>query len=218
MKIAIDGPAGAGKSTIAKALAATLGFQYIDTGAMYRAIALKALQFKVDLDDQQALLSLAVSTHIIFQPDTHQQKVICDGQDVTEAIRSPEVSAVVSRVASSPVLRKYMVKWQQEMAASHAVVMDGRDIGECVLPDANFKFFITASLEERTQRRIKELQAKGYEVDQDEIQEDINARDRSDANREMGALKVLPDSIVVDTSSLTIEQVLAQILSVIREA
>ena len=218
MKIAIDGPAGAGKSTMARTLAARLGYLYIDTGAMYRALALKALKAALKLNDPQELLDIALHTQIHFEPDNQQQKVICDGLDVTEAIRSPEVSSVVSQVAVHPGLRKQMVIMQRDMASNHSVVMDGRDIGECVLPDADYKFYVTASLQERTQRRIRELQAKGYEVNEEEIKNDIENRDYRDSHREVGALKILPDSIIIDTSDLSIEEAVAKILSFIKGA
>lgn len=218
MKIAIDGPAGAGKSTMARTLAAKLGYLYIDTGAMYRALALKALRATLNLNDPQELLDLALHTQICFEPDHQQQKVICDGFDVTEAIRSPEVSSVVSQVAAHPDLRKQMVIMQRDMASNHSVVMDGRDIGECVLPDADYKFYVTASLQERAQRRIRELQANGYEVNEEEIKKDIENRDYTDSHREVGALKILPDSIIIDTSDLTIEEAVAKILSFIEGA
>lgn len=218
MKIAIDGPAGAGKSTIARKLAARLGILYIDTGAMYRALALKALNTALNLNDPQDLLNLALHTHIYFEPDHQQQKVICDGLDVTEAIRSPEVSSVVSQVAVHPDVRKQMVIMQRDMASNHSVVMDGRDIGECVLPDADYKFYVTASLKERTQRRIKELQANGYKVDEEEIKRDIEYRDYRDSHREVGALKRLPDSILIDTSDLAVKEAVTKILSIIQGA
>ncbi|HAA08642.1 MAG: (d)CMP kinase [Syntrophomonadaceae bacterium] len=218
MKIAIDGPAGAGKSTIARILAAKLGVLYIDTGAMYRALALKALKTTINLHDPQDLLELALHTHIHFELNDQQQKVICDGRDVTEAIRSPEVSAVVSQVAVHPAVRKQMVIMQRDMARNHSVVMDGRDIGECVLPDADYKFYVTASLEERTKRRIKELQANGYEVDEERVKREIMQRDHQDSHREVGALKLLPDSILIDTSALTVDQAVTKIMKIIQGA
>lgn len=218
MKIAIDGPAGAGKSTIARTLAARLSYLYIDTGAMYRALALKALKAAADLNNSQQLLELALHTHIYFQPDSQQQKVICDGLDVTEAIRTPEVSSVVSKVASHPAVREQMVRMQRDMARNHSVVMDGRDIGECVLPDADYKFFVTASIEERTRRRINELRANGYQVDEEDIKKDIEDRDYRDSHRKVGALKLLPDSILIDTTDLTVEEAVTKIMSVIRGA
>ncbi|MFY9323033.1 MAG: (d)CMP kinase [Syntrophomonadaceae bacterium] len=218
MKIAIDGPAGAGKSTSARILAAKLGVLYIDTGAMYRALALKALKTTINLHDPQDLLELALHTHIHFELNDQQQKVICDGRDVTEAIRSPEVSAVVSQVAVHPAVRKQMVIMQRDMARNHSVVMDGRDIGECVLPDADYKFYVTASLEERTKRRIKELQANGYEVDEERVKREIMQRDHQDSHREVGALKLLPDSILIDTSALTVDQAVTKIMKIIQGA
>lgn len=218
MKIAIDGPAGAGKSTIARILAAKLGVLYIDTGAMYRALALKALNTTINLHDPQDLLELALHTHIHFELNDQQQKVICDGRDVTGAIRSPEVSAVVSQVAVHPAVRKQMVIMQRDMARNHSVVMDGRDIGECVLPDADYKFYVTASLEERTKRRIKELQANGYEVDEERVKREIMQRDHQDSHREVGALKLLPDSILIDTSALTVDQAVTKIMKIIQGA
>lgn len=218
MKIAIDGPAGAGKSTIARILAAKLGVLYIDTGAMYRALALKALKTTINLHDPQDLLELALHTHIHFELNDQQQKVICDGRDVTGAIRSPEVSAVVSQVAVHPAVRKQMVIMQRDMARNHSVVMDGRDIGECVLPDADYKFYVTASLEERTKRRIKELQANGYEVDEERVKREIMQRDHQDSHREVGALKLLPDSILIDTSALTVDQAVTKIMKIIQGA
>ncbi len=218
MKIAIDGPAGAGKSTIARTLAAKLGVLYIDTGAMYRALALKALKTAINLHDPQDLLELALHTHIHFELNNQQQKVICDGRDVTGAIRSPEVSAVVSQVAVHPAVRKQMVIMQRDMARNHSVVMDGRDIGECVLPDADYKFYVTASLEESTKRRIKELQANGYEVDEERVKREIMQRDHQDSHREVGALKLLPDSILIDTSALTVDQAVTKIMKIIQGA
>ena len=216
MKIAIDGPAGAGKSTVARKLAQELGFVYIDTGAMYRALTWKALQKKVDPGNTEALYELANNIRIHFEYHSGRQKVICDGEDLTAAIRLPEVSAMVSTVASHPAIRKIMVEQQQEMARSISVVMDGRDIGECVLPDAEYKFFITASIKERTNRRAAELSDSGFTIDYDTILQDITQRDKRDSEREIGSLKILAESIVIDSSNLSIEQVLQKMLAIIR--
>jgi cytidylate kinase len=217
MKIAIDGPAGAGKSTLARALARQLGFLYIDTGAMYRALTWKALQTGTDLYDDAALYELAWSTDIHFFTKAGVQRLNCDGEDVTQVIRSPEVSAAVSITASLAPVREIMVRKQQLMAQTGNVIMDGRDVGELVLPDAEFKFFLTADLEERAQRRALEMQTQGYQIDGHSIKEDIQKRDRMDSERAVGSLKILPDSIVIDTSQCSADDVLTQILSIIRE-
>ncbi|MDD3271138.1 MAG: (d)CMP kinase [Syntrophomonadaceae bacterium] len=216
MKIAIDGPAGAGKSTVARKLAQELGFVYIDTGAMYRALTWKALQKKIDPENTEALYELANSIRIHFEYHSGRQKVICDGEDLTATIRLPEVSAMVSTVASHPAIRKIMVEQQQEMARSISVVMDGRDIGECVLPDAEYKFYLTASIEERTHRRTAELSGSGFTINYETIFQDITQRDKRDSEREIGSLKILAESIVIDSSNLSIEQVLQKMLAIIR--
>lgn len=215
MKIAIDGPAGAGKSTIAKLLAGKLGYIYIDTGAMYRALTLKAIQQGIDLDDYMALTELAQTANIYFRNEGELQTIYCDGENVTELIRSPEINGHVSKVAAYPTVRTHMVKKQQALANSVAVVMDGRDIGECVLPDADFKFFLTASIEERAHRRVKELAEKGHHLEEREVQAQITKRDADDTNRGVGALKILDESIVVDTTNKNIEEVLNLLISYI---
>ncbi|CFX21621.1 Cytidylate kinase [Syntrophomonas zehnderi OL-4] len=217
MQIAIDGPAGAGKSTIARMLARELGYVYIDTGAMYRALTWKAIKNNIELNNSQALYELARETKIQFTNPSGDQRVICDGEDVTEAIRSPLINASVSLVAAKAEVRKVMVAKQQQMAKFESVVMDGRDIGEQVLPDADYKFFITASLPERARRRIAELQSQGYEVKPAEVEKEIQARDQMDCERSVGALKTLPDSIVIDTSLLNTEQLLGKMLDIIGE-
>ncbi len=217
MKIAIDGPAGAGKSTLARVLARSLGFVYIDTGAMYRALTFRAQQKGINLKDDSSLYALANSINIHFESRAGIQGVFCDGEDVTDAIRSPEVNAGVSIVAAHPLVREIMVKKQQIMAQTSNVIMDGRDIGEQVLPDAEFKFFLTAGLQERAQRRILEMERQGYDIDKNLIKEDMEKRDRMDSEREIGALKILADSIVIDTSERTADEVLAHILSIIGE-
>jgi cytidylate kinase len=217
MKIAVDGPAGAGKSTLARVLARSLGFVYIDTGAMYRALTLRAQQKGINLQDDSSLYALANSMDIYFESKAGIQRVFCDGEDITEAIRSPEVNAEVSIVAAHPLVREIMVKKQQVMAEICNVIMDGRDIGEQVLPDAEFKFFITAGIQERVQRRALEMESQGYSIGKNIIQEDMEKRDRMDSEREVGSLKILADSIVIDTSESTADEVLARILSIIGE-
>lgn len=217
MKIAIDGPAGAGKSTVAKRLARELGFTYIDTGAMYRALTWKALQTGVDLNNVRSLSHLADTTDIHFEIHTEGQIILCDGQNVTNLIRTPRINDSVSIVAAHPDVRYIMVRNQQQLAHVCSVVMDGRDIGECVLPDADYKFYLTASIEERTHRRLAELEDQGYRVKADKIRQDLLKRDWIDSQRPVGALKILPDSIVVDTSSMTEEQVVQHILKRVRE-
>jgi len=216
MQIAIDGPAGAGKSTIARRLADELGFIYIDTGAMYRCLTWKALQNKIDLADSAGLTEMALATTIEFKQSAGQQLVFCDGIDVSSAIRSPEVNSAVSVIASHPHIRSIMVHQQQEMARNHSVVMDGRDIGECVLPRADYKFFLTASIEERARRRLADLAVSGFAPDYDRVIRDIAERDNNDSSRAIGALKVLPDSMVIDTSNMTIDGLMDLMLDTIR--
>jgi len=214
MKIAIDGPAGAGKSTIARKIASELDFVYIDTGAMYRALTWEALNKGINTNDAAALQKLALSSDIHFE---NGQQIYCNNINVTSDIRLPRITEAVSGVASHPAVREIMVEKQQDMALTADIVMDGRDIGECVLPDAEYKFFITASIEERARRRMKELQAKGIACDLQKIKNDIAARDQSDMQRPTGALKILDDSIIIDTSNLSIDEVAARLYAIIRE-
>lgn len=217
MKIAIDGPAGAGKSTVARQLATELGLVYVDTGAMYRALTWKAIRELLDLDDENALYHLAQTTEIHFEYNSQGQRVICDNQDVSDYIRAPLINAEVSRVASKPLLRQVMVLQQRKLAQNKSVVMDGRDIGEFVLPDAEYKFFLTASMETRVGRRAEELKASGYDIDREAIAREIMERDHRDSSREMGALKVLEDSTVIDTSQLKVDEVINVIKSYLKE-
>ncbi|SMB98326.1 cytidylate kinase [Thermanaeromonas toyohensis ToBE] len=216
--IAIDGPAGAGKSTVARQLAKRLGYLYIDTGAMYRALTWKALKEGTKVTDEAALVDLARNTSLEFKEVAPGEvSVYCDGEDVTRLIRSPEVSRHVSTVAAWPRVREEMVKLQRDLAARRKVVMDGRDIGTHVLPEANHKFFLTASLEERARRRWQELIAQGNKFSLEEIKREIEERDRRDSQRIVAPLRPAPDAVIIDTSNLTPEEVTEHILKTIRK-
>lgn len=214
--IALDGPAGSGKSTIAKAVASKFQYIYIDTGAMYRAITLKAIQNKVPIDNQLQLTELAQNTMIrlkyIEANGLSQLRLIMDGVDVSEAIRSLEVTNNVSAVAAVAGVREALVKLQREMAREGGVVMDGRDIGTVVLPDAELKIFLTASVAERSKRRWLELKAKGIEVDLAELEEQIRKRDELDSNREVDPLRQADDAILIDTTNMSIAEVTERIV------
>ena len=185
LQIAIDGPAGAGKSSVAKVLAKRLNCIYLDTGAMYRAVTWLAMQQQVPFDDLTGMDQLLKNLQLEFREEDGVQHLYCNGMDVTEAIRSTEVSANVSAVAMIPLVREAMVAQQQKIAADCDVLMDGRDIGTTVLPDARYKFFLTASLEERARRRYLELQQKGVSVDLEQLKQDIALRDQKDSQREV---------------------------------
>jgi len=211
--IAMDGPAGAGKSTVARIVANRLGYLYIDTGAMYRALALKALRLGIPETDAEALAALAETTRVELQrtPDGGN-RVLLDGEDVTAEIRSPAVSAIVSQVSAVPRLRQRLIEVQRAMARSGGVVMDGRDIGSYVLPDADRKFYITASLEERARRRLAQLRAEGHDADLAAVAAEIARRDAQDMNKGEHSLRQLPESIVIDTTGKGVEEVVEEIL------
>ena len=214
--VAIDGPAGAGKSTIAKLAAEKLGYAYIDTGAMYRSVAWKFLQTGKAFDE--ALISDLARTMIIeFKPEASVNRVFVDGTEVTDAIRSSQVTANVSRVAAIGEVRQAMVAQQRRMGESGGVLMDGRDIGTVVFPNAQLKIFLTASVEERALRRYKELVAKGQQVDLAQLQEDIASRDKQDSERAISPLRQAEDALLLDTSDMNIEQVTAKILQLVED-
>lgn len=214
--VAIDGPAGAGKSTAARLLSEELNYLYVDTGAMYRALTHKAICLGIDLRNESALTLLADNTTIEMVPGEAGPKVMVDGREVSGYLRRPEVERAVSWVARVPGVRQRLVELQREIARRQPVVMEGRDIGTCVLPDARFKFFLTASFEERCLRRWRERRREDQGVTLEEVRREIEARDRLDAERSVGPLSVPPDSIVIDTTRLGPEEVVAEMLRVVR--
>lgn len=211
INIAIDGPAGAGKSTVAKWVAKQLRYVYIDTGAMYRAIAWNVIRHGVQ-EDTLKMIDVAMNTTIKLLPGEEKQTVLVDGEDVSEAIRTPEISNFTSVVAQIGEVRELLVKMQQAMAVDKGVVMDGRDIGTHVLPDAELKVFLTASVEERANRRFRELTDKDASVSLEQIKADIAARDHMDETRAISPLVQAADARRVDSSDMTIEQVVQLII------
>lgn len=217
INIAIDGPAGAGKSTVAKLVARELNFLYIDTGAMYRALTWKALSQGLDFNDEAALTRLANNTNIVLSSsEDNNILVFVDGQEVTEAIREPVISQHVSYLARVAWVRTAMVDLQQQMAQGGGVVMDGRDIGTFVLPEAQCKIFLVASIEERAQRRYKELTAKGLQIDLPQLIKEMAERDRLDSEREVAPLMAAQDAVILDSSGKSIGQVVEEILTYAR--
>jgi len=204
--IAIDGPAGSGKSTTARLVAQKLGYIYIDTGAMYRALTLKVIELGIDPNDESLITKIAENTKIELLYENGNLKVILDGKDVSEKIRSPEVTSLVSIVSAHPKLRDIMVKKQRELGRNGGVVMDGRDIGTVVFPDADLKIFMTADVRERAKRRQKELKAQGFDVEIEKLIKEIEERDKFDSTREIGPLKKADDAIEIDTTNLTIDE------------
>ena len=217
IQIAIDGPAGAGKSTIAKIVAENLGFTYIDTGAMYRAVTNKAMSQNIDLSDANSLEKMLVNTSIILEPSQKGQLVFVDGEDVTEAIRSNEVTANVSEVAAHANIREILVAKQQELAARGGIVMDGRDIATHVLKDAELKIFMSASVEERAKRRFLDNERRGIPSTIEKLQEEIALRDKLDSQREASPLIQAEDAIYLDTTELSIEEAAAEILKLAKQ-
>ena len=217
MNIAIDGPSGAGKSTIAKLLAKKLNITYLDTGAMYRAIGLKAHEQNVDISDEDKVKELLASTSIEVRAGENGSVVILDGRDVSEAIRQNFVSKLASDISALQCVRTYLVELQRKIAAGQSSVLDGRDIGTVVLPNAKYKFFLTASAEERARRRFLELTAKGQKVDEAQIKEEILLRDYNDTHRKHSPLKKAEDAIEIDSTFLSIEQVCDRVINIVGE-
>jgi CMP/dCMP kinase len=214
--IAIDGPAGAGKSTVAREVAKRLNIKYLDTGAMYRAVTLKVIREKIDLADLDLLQEMLANTDIRLGTGI---EVYLDGEDVTEAVRLPAVNELVSPVAAIPMVRKRLVALQQSLAAeTDGIIMEGRDIASRVLPDADYKFYLDASLEERSKRRGKEQEEKGVKRTLQEVSAEIEKRDSIDSQREDSPLVIVPDALIINTTAMTIEEVVNVIVEVAKKA
>ncbi|MCI9157023.1 MAG: (d)CMP kinase [Lawsonibacter sp.] len=215
--IAIDGPAGAGKSTLARKLAEKLGFLYVDTGAIYRTVALKALWEKADPADPVQVVPLLEGLEIHMDYENGEQKMYLEGEDVSAAIRRHKVSGAASQVSAIPEVRAFLLEFQRKLARERDVVMDGRDIGTVVLPNADVKVFLTAAPEARAQRRLLELEQRGEQADFDAILRDIQERDWQDEHRSIAPLRQAADAALLDTTSLNLEQSLEALLSLVKE-
>lgn len=214
--IAIDGPAGSGKSTLAKILAQHLGCLYLDTGAMYRVVALKAARHGLSEEQGEAIAALALDTHIEFRRENGSQRVWMDGEDVSEAIRAPEIGDLASRISVNPRLREVMVQWQRDIAGQvHGVVAEGRDTTTVVFPTARLKIFLTAAPEVRARRRYQELLERGMEADYEQVLKEIKERDLRDTTRDASPLKQAPDAVRIDNDDLDIDRTLARVLELL---
>lgn len=213
MIIAIDGPAGAGKTTVARLLAKKLNIFYLDTGATYRALTFKALEEKIDLDDEEALENLAKNLNLRF--DFSQGKVFLDGEDVTDKIRQPIIDKNISKVAEKPKVRKVLVELQRKIAQDKNFVVEGRDTTTVVFPNAQFKFFLDADFYVRLKRRFKELKEKGLNISFSEVEKDLKRRDKADLERKVGPLRKAEDAIYIDTTDLSLEEVIEKIIKII---
>lgn len=215
--VAIDGPAGTGKGTITKRIAKRLGLINIDTGATYRCVALEVLNQNIDLYNQEAIIQVAKTIHIDMKQEKEEQQVYVNGENVTEKIRTPEVSKIVSQVSSIIEVRLQMVELQRKLAQGKDVIMEGRDITTYVFPHADVKIYMDAKVEERAKRRFLEYQEKGLKQTYEEVLEDIKKRDKNDKEKELGALKQAEDAIYVDTTYMTIPEVEEKIVAIIQK-
>ena len=214
--VTIDGPGAAGKSTTARAVASRLGFRYLDTGAFYRALALKAEEAAGDVTDAERVVDVAHSSVIDFTGDPSLPHVTLDGRDVTEAIRSPRISELASRVAALPAVRRVLVEWQRAMRGRGPLVGEGRDLGTVVFPDAEVKIYLDADLQTRAERRSRELQSRGIAARVEDVLADLSRRDERDRTRADSPLRPASDAVVVDTSGLDLEAQVAKVLDVVR--
>ena len=217
INVAIDGPGGAGKSTSARAAAKELGYIYVDTGALYRAVGVNALRKGIDTKDKAAVAASieGISVDLVFE--NGEQKVLLNGEDVSVEIRTPPASMAASAVSAVPEVRAFLFDLQRDIASRNNCIMDGRDIGTVVLPDAQVKIFLTASAEERAQRRFKELQAKGSTVSYQAVLDELIERDYNDSHREIAPLKPAEDSVLLDTTGVSLEGQVEKIISIIKE-
>ncbi|MBO5484084.1 MAG: (d)CMP kinase [Lachnospiraceae bacterium] len=215
--IAIDGPAGAGKSTIAKMVAKKLDFIYVDTGAMYRAMALYFIRNQIDDRDERKIAEACKEICVSLEYQNGEQQVLLNGENVNDFIRTEEVSMMTSNTSKYPAVREKLLSLQRELAESRNVIMDGRDIGTCVLPGASAKIYLTASSAERARRRYQEQTERGISCDLQDIERDIIARDEQDMSREIAPLRQAEDAVLVDSSDMTIEQVVEEIIRIYRE-
>ena len=215
--VAIDGPSGAGKSSLARRCAAELGFLYVDTGAIYRTVGMAALRRGVDCKNEQAVAAILPELEIGMGYENGEQKMFLNGEDVSREIRMPEISMCASDVSAHAVVRDFLMEMQRKLARENMVIMDGRDIGTVVLPDAKLKIYLTASAEARAERRMKELLAKGVETDFDEVLQDIIRRDEQDMNREVAPLRQAEDAVLVDTTHIGFDESFALLCAIIRK-
>lgn len=217
LTIAIDGPSGAGKSTVARSLARGLGYVYIDTGAMYRSLALRAKEGGISPEDEPALNPLALSLRIQFVTQGEQIRVFCEGEDISEAIRTPEISRLASSISKQKGVREALVQMQREMGKEGGVVLEGRDIGTVVFPDADVKFYLDAESCERIKRRYDEMIEKGVKVDLEETREELLQRDHNDTHRVHSPLKKATDAVLVDSTHRSVEEVVEEMVRVIKQ-
>ncbi len=216
MVIAIDGPAGAGKSSVAKRVAQALGYRYLDTGALYRALAWKAMQRGLRPQDTRYIIEMTRETRVELQQSNGEQRVLVDGEDVTEAIRVPEVGNLASPISAIPEVREILLDWQREFGRQGGIVAEGRDTGTVVFPHAEVKIFLTASLDERARRRHKELLERGINISFEQVKLDMEARDQRDSTRHVAPLRPAPDAVLINTDHMSLDEVVEEVLRICR--